>query len=79
MLPDKAFTDLARQAASDGIQQLVVGGIVHRDGAVLLLKRPDDDFMGGIWELPSGKAEPGEPLDAALTRGWREVPSWALA
>lgn len=68
MLPDKAFTDLAGQAAADGIQQLVVGGIVHRDGAVLLLKRPDDDFMGGIWELPSGKAEPGEPLDAALTR-----------
>ena len=68
VLPDNAFTDLARQAAADGIQQLVVGGIVHRDGAVLLLKRPDDDFMGGIWELPSGKAEPGETLDAALTR-----------
>ena len=24
--------------------------------------------MGGVWELPSGKADPGESLDVALIR-----------
>lgn len=50
------------------MQQLAVGGVVEDDGKVLLLQRPDDDFMGGIFELPSGKVEPGETLDAALRR-----------
>jgi 8-oxo-dGTP diphosphatase len=68
VLPAEVFTDLARLAIADGVEQPVVGAIVRRGGEVLLLKRPADDFMGGIWELPSGKVEPGESLDAALAR-----------
>ncbi len=63
---------LTAGAESDGVQQLVVGAVVHHNGKVLLLQRPEDDFMGGIWELPSGKVEPGETLDEALTREVQE-------
>lgn len=68
VLPDAVFTDLAATAAADGIQQLVVGAAITRNRRILLLQRPADDFMGGIWELPSGKTEPGETLPAALAR-----------
>ncbi|WP_280489224.1 NUDIX hydrolase [Nocardia farcinica] len=60
--------DLITRAECDGVQQLVVGAIVEHDGGILLLRRPGNDFMGGIWELPSGKVEPGERIDQALAR-----------
>lgn len=59
---------LTREAAADGVQQLVVGAVIERDGRVLLLRRPSADFMGGVFELPSGKVEPGESVPAALIR-----------
>jgi len=64
--------ELNAEAERDGVQQLVVGAVVQHDGKVLLLQRPDDDFMGGIFELPSGKVEAGEPLDTALMREVKE-------
>lgn len=63
---------LDAEAERDGVQQLVVGAVVQHDGKVLLLQRPEDDFMGGIFELPSGKVEAGEALDAALIREVKE-------
>ena len=69
---------LTAEAEGDGVQQLVVGAVVRRDSAVLLLRRPQDDFMGGIWELPSGKVEAGEQLDAALIREVQEETGLAV-
>ncbi|UQS22869.1 NUDIX domain-containing protein [Amycolatopsis thermalba] len=63
---------LTAEAEADGVQQLVVGAVVQHDEKVLLLQRPEDDFMGGIFELPSGKVEAGEQLDAALIREVKE-------
>jgi len=63
---------LTAEAEADGVQQLVVGAVVQHDKKVLLLQRPEDDFMGGIFELPSGKVEAGEQLDAALIREVKE-------
>ncbi|WP_322759071.1 NUDIX hydrolase [Frankia sp. Cr2] len=63
---------LAAEAEEDGVQQFVVGAVVQHDDKVLLLQRPEDDFMGGIFELPSGKVEPGEALDTALIREVQE-------
>ncbi|WP_194838808.1 NUDIX domain-containing protein [Nocardia sp. XZ_19_369] len=63
---------LTSEAEHDQVQQLVVGAVVVQDDRVLLLQRPVDDFMGGIWELPSGKVDPGETLDEALIREVKE-------
>ncbi|WP_063063043.1 NUDIX domain-containing protein [Nocardia violaceofusca] len=64
----KLVEDLIATAERDGVVQLVVGAVIQQDDRVLLLRRPGDDFMGGIWELPSGKVEAGENLSDALTR-----------
>jgi 8-oxo-dGTP diphosphatase len=68
MIDASMLEKLTIQAANDGVQQLVVGAIVQDENKVLLLKRPEDDFMGGTFELPSGKVEGDETLDVALIR-----------
>ncbi|MFQ6327864.1 NUDIX hydrolase [Nocardia sp. CWNU-33] len=72
MIETALLEKLTREAELDEVQQLVVGAVVQHDGKVLLLQRPTDDFMGGIWELPSGKVDPGETLDQALIREVKE-------
>jgi 8-oxo-dGTP diphosphatase len=62
------FAQLSDDARRDGIERLIVGAVITNGSEILLLKRPQDDFMGGIYELPSGNVEAGETLDAALRR-----------
>ncbi|OQS13936.1 DNA mismatch repair protein MutT [Nocardia donostiensis] len=68
MIQARLLDQLVQEADWEGIRQLVVGAVIVHNGRVLLLRRPDTDFMGNIWELPSGKVESGEPLDTALFR-----------
>ncbi|KAA8884211.1 NUDIX domain-containing protein [Nocardia colli] len=72
MIETTLLETLTSDAERDQVQQLVVGAVVAHDDKVLLLQRPADDFMGGIWELPSGKVDPGETLDQALIREVKE-------
>ncbi|MFV8128214.1 NUDIX hydrolase [Streptomyces syringium] len=61
--------DLLRAAERDGITKSVVGAVIaDGDGKVLLLHRPADDYLGGLWELPSGGVDAGETLIEALRR-----------
>jgi A/G-specific adenine glycosylase len=43
-------------------------GIVWRGDEILIAKRPPEGLLGGLWEFPGGKAEPGESLEAAVVR-----------
>ncbi|WP_024800178.1 NUDIX hydrolase [Nocardia sp. BMG51109] len=72
MVDSSLLEQLTTDATRDDVQQLVVGAVLQSGDKILLLQRPADDFMGGIWELPSGKVEPGEALDQALIREVKE-------
>lgn len=47
---------------------LVVAAVIRREGRILIAQRPLDKHMGGLWEFPGGKVEPGEPVAQALVR-----------
>lgn len=48
--------------------QIVVAAVIIQDGRVFCAKRPMDKILGGLWEFPGGKVEPGELLEEALIR-----------
>lgn len=51
---------------------IAVGVIADEAGRVLVQQRPTDAMLGGLWEFPGGKAEPGEALEDACRREIRE-------
>ena len=50
----------------------VTAAVIRRNGRVLIAQRPPDGMLGGLWEFPGGKREPGESLEACLRREIRE-------
>lgn len=46
----------------------VVCALIERDGDLLLARRPAHKHLGGKWEFPGGKVEPGESPAAAIAR-----------
>jgi 8-oxo-dGTP diphosphatase len=47
---------------------VVAAALTNDTGEILLQKRPKDAQMGGLWEFPGGKVDPGESPEAALVR-----------
>ncbi|MBI3490404.1 MAG: NUDIX hydrolase [Acidobacteria bacterium] len=57
------------------MKRRVVGVVLLRpDGAALLQHRDDKPGLrhGGVWVMPGGHCDPGEPLDAGARRELRE-------
>ncbi|MGV9854902.1 (deoxy)nucleoside triphosphate pyrophosphohydrolase [Streptomyces sp. NPDC003442] len=52
--------------------RVVVGGAVFDRGRLLAARRSAPPELAGRWELPGGKAEPGETPQVALVRELRE-------
>jgi A/G-specific adenine glycosylase len=50
----------------------VAVGVIYKAGRILIDKRKPEGLLGGLWEFPGGKKEPGETLEAALRREVRE-------
>lgn len=50
----------------------VVAAMIHRDGRVLLCRRPEGKNCAGCWEFAGGKIEPNETPQEALRRELRE-------
>ncbi|WP_448594415.1 A/G-specific adenine glycosylase [Thermoflexus hugenholtzii] len=50
----------------------VTAGVIEADGRVLIAQRPLQGMLGGLWEFPGGKVEPGESLEECLRRELRE-------
>lgn len=51
---------------------VVAAALVDSHGRVLAQRRSPGGAMGGLWEFPGGKIEPGETPEAALVRELHE-------
>ena len=59
----------SKQKEKTIIQKIVVGGVVFKEGKVLILQRSSDETVfPDMWELPSGKREPLETSADTLHR-----------
>lgn len=63
------FADLMTQAKNDGIEKIGVGAFICDPmGRLLVLQRAEAEFLGNMWEIPSGGVESGESWEQALCR-----------
>jgi 8-oxo-dGTP diphosphatase len=51
---------------------VVAAAMIDGDGRILIAQRPAHKSLGGLWEFPGGKVEPGESCEAALARELEE-------
>ncbi|MEQ1801154.1 MAG: 8-oxo-dGTP diphosphatase MutT [Gammaproteobacteria bacterium] len=55
-----------------GLIQVAAGILRDSEGRILIAQRPAGGHVGGYWEFPGGKLNPGESPAEALVRELRE-------
>tara|TARA_Y100000991_G_scaffold103038_1_gene77633 strand:- start:1349 stop:1813 length:465 start_codon:yes stop_codon:yes gene_type:complete len=68
-----ASGDPTRWPMTDGskplpFQQIGVGVVLNAQGLVLIDQRMEEGLLGGMWEFPGGKQEPGESIETCIKR-----------
>jgi A/G-specific adenine glycosylase len=53
-------------------QVIGVGVVLNSAGEVLIDQRLEEGLLGGLWEFPGGKHEPGETIEACIARELEE-------
>ena len=53
-------------------KQIGVAVITNADGKILIDRRKNEGEMGGLWEFPGGKIEPGETVEECIEREIKE-------
>ena len=52
--------------------QHIAVGVIRKNGKVLITRRKNEGLLGGLWEFPGGKVQPGETGESACLREIRE-------
>ena len=47
---------------------VVLAAVIEKDGHFLMTRRLEGTHLGGMWEFPGGKCDPGETHEACLSR-----------
>lgn len=71
-LPNKPKKPKARRVEA-------AAALVLRRGKALAVRRPEGGLLGGLWDLPGGDLEPGEPAASGLVRTLAEGTGLRLA
>ena len=53
-------------------QVIGIGVVINAAGEVLIDQRLEEGLLGGMWEFPGGKQEPGEAIEACIAREFME-------
>ncbi|NEO84187.1 MAG: A/G-specific adenine glycosylase [Spirulina sp. SIO3F2] len=61
------------------VKKIGVAVIRNAAGQILIDRRLEEGLLGGLWEFPGGKIEPGETVEACIEREIREELDIAIA
>jgi len=67
-----------RMKRRDTPRRHIAVGVVRKDGRILITRRKEDGLLGGLWEFPGGKVEPGETAAEACKREIEEEVSLSV-